>query len=80
MLTNQQIMITPENNIPLDDSQASEAGDQQSQKDIHSNGLEEANQPTTDDQADPTMLKQAYDAATPSFTLNLDENDPKEND
>jgi hypothetical protein len=67
-------MITPENNIPLDDQQNSEAEDQQSQKDIHSNGLE--NTGTTpevgEEEADTGMLNQAYDAAEPSFTLKTD--------
>ncbi|RZK55033.1 MAG: hypothetical protein EOO91_14825 [Pedobacter sp.] len=74
-------MITPENNIPLDDSQNAEADDQQSQKDIHSNGLDnttnvegEIEQPNTD------LLKQAYDASEASYTLNIDDKDVKADD
>jgi hypothetical protein len=73
-------MITPDNKIPFDDSQASEADDQQSQKDIHSNGIDEAIVPQ-EEQADQEMLQQAYDAAEPSFTLKLDDDlttDPKD--
>lgn len=66
-------MITPENNIPLDDSQNSEAEDQQSQKDIHSNGLESNQLPSNEsEEPDTEMLKQAFDAAAPSYTLDTD--------
>ena len=66
-------MITPENNIPLDDSQNSEAEDQQSQKDIHSNGLESNNLPLSEsEEPDTEMLKQAFEAAAPSYTLATD--------
>lgn len=70
-------MITPDNKIPLDDSQASEADDQQSQKDIHANGFDETNEQQADEQPDTAMLKQAYDAAEASFTLKLDEEGDK---
>jgi hypothetical protein len=66
-------MIIPENTIPTDDSQSSEAEDQQSQKDVHSNGLADTNSGPTTDEADTSMLNQAYDAAEPSFTLKLDD-------
>lgn len=70
-------MITPENKIPIDDSENSAADDQQSQKDIHSNGLDETFDVQDEEETDPSMLKQAYDAAEPSYTLKLDE-DQKE--
>lgn len=70
-------MITPENNIPLDDTQPSEADDQQSQKDIHSNGFDDIETEALEEEEDPSMLDQAYDAAEPSFTLKLDDNDRK---
>jgi len=67
-------MITPENNIPLDDSQNSEAEDQQSQKDIHSNGLDETDTVNEDEEQPNTeLLKQSYDAAEPSYTLDVDQ-------
>ena len=67
-------MITLENETPLDDSQASEADDQQSQRDINSRGLEERSIPRNDEQADTERLKQAYKAAEPSYTLDPDKN------
>jgi hypothetical protein len=70
-------MITPENNIPYDDSQNSEAEDQQSQKDIHSNGLDDTMEVQDDEDTNIDMLKQAYDASEPSYTLNLDDEQPK---
>lgn len=72
-------MITPDNKIPLDDSQDSESDDQQSQKDIHSNGFDETIDPQADEQADIEMLKQAYDASEPSYTLDLGEDDKANN-
>ncbi|HEY2581828.1 MAG TPA: hypothetical protein VGI43_08480 [Mucilaginibacter sp.] len=70
-------MITPENQIPYDDEDSSEAGDQQSQKDIHANGLDDAPEPgDTANFADPDKLQQAYDAAESSYTLNLDDEKP----
>jgi hypothetical protein len=68
-------MITPENNIPLDDSQNSEAEDQPSQKDLHSNGLDTTIEPAETEEADTGMLKQAYDASEPSYTLKLDDDE-----
>jgi hypothetical protein len=66
------IMITPENTIPLDDSENSEAEDQQSQKDIHSNGLDETDLTAEDEQPDTEILKQAFDASEASYTLDAD--------
>jgi len=69
-------MITPENQIPLDDENAAEADDQQSQKDIHSNGFDdEPEDGDIIDEADPAKLKQAYDAAESSYTLDFGEED-----
>ena len=70
--TNLEIMIIPENQIPLDDSSNEESEDQQSQKDIHSNGLDETNEIPQDEQADVSSLQQAYDAAEASYTLDTD--------
>jgi hypothetical protein len=71
-------MIIPDNQIPLDDSDNSEADDQQSQQDIHSNGLDDSPEPgdTVDNDAEPDKLKQAYDASESSYTLNLGEDKP----
>jgi len=66
-------MITPENKIPLDDAEDSDRDDQISQQDIHSNGLDEENEPTPDDgSTDADRLQQASDASEPSFTLDTD--------
>jgi hypothetical protein len=65
-------MITPDK-IPVDDSENSEADDQQSQQDVHSNGLDEqfdANAP--DSEAPVDLLRQASDASEASFTLDID--------
>ena len=62
-------MITPENNIPLDDSENSESEDQQSQKDIHSNGFD--NEPDKDkiEQPEIELFDQASKASEASYTL-----------
>jgi hypothetical protein len=74
-------MIIPENQIPYDDEDKSEADDQQSQKDIHASGLEDAPEAgDTVDYADPDKLKQAYDASESSYTLNLDNISKKKTD
>ena len=67
-------MITPDNQIPNDDSQSDDSEDQQSQQDIHSNGLDDVPEPgDTVDFADPDKLQQAFDASESAYTLNLDE-------
>jgi hypothetical protein len=74
-------MITPENQIPPDDSENSDAEDQQSQQDIHSNGLDESSLPLDQDTPSVDLLQQASDASEPSFTLNVDKGvAPKVND
>ena len=73
-------MITPENNVPLDDAENEEADDQQSQKDIHSNGFDEDYDVSDeDDESDLDLLDQSYEASESSYTLNLDD-DPDEDD
>jgi hypothetical protein len=65
-------MITPDNQIPLDDSENSEDEDQQSQQDIHSNGFDDAPEVgDTIDDADPDKLQQAYKASEAAYTLDL---------
>jgi hypothetical protein len=74
-------MIIPDNQIPLDDSENSDAEDQLSQQDIHSNGLDDAPEPgDTVDFEDPDKLQRAYDASESAYTLNLDEDDDKSED
>lgn len=69
-------MITPDNQVPYNDAEDSEIDDQQSQKDIHANGIDDTAEPgDTEDFDDPSNLKQAYDAAEPSYTLNLGDDD-----
>ena len=63
----------PEDNVPLDDALNSEADDQQSQKDIHSNGFDENfDQPTDIEQPPIDLLKQAFEASEASYTLDVD--------
>lgn len=65
--------INPEDNVPLDDALNSDADDQQSQKDIHSNGFDENfDQPEGNEQPDTEILKQAFDASESAYTLNVD--------
>ncbi len=69
-------MITPDNRIPLDDSDDQDARDQPSQQDIHSNGFDdEVSYEEEDNTADIEGLEQASDAADPSFTLGLDDDE-----
>ncbi|HZX57168.1 MAG TPA: hypothetical protein VFE54_00525 [Mucilaginibacter sp.] len=68
-------MITPDDKIPLDDTNDSDKEDQMSQQDIHSNGLDEERIPAAEsDQPAIDLLQQASDASEPSFTLDLDKN------
>lgn len=63
-------MIIPDNQIPPDDTDNSESDDQQSQKDIHSNGFDDAPDTDNNSDLDADRLQQASDASTPSFTIN----------
>jgi len=63
-------MITPDNQIPPDDSET-EDEEQLSQQDIHSNGFDDVE--STDDEDETDALNQAYDASGPSYTLGLDD-------
>ena len=67
-------MINPDDRVPQDDSYDDDAEDQQSQKDIHSNGFDETDEPDIDT-TDADLLKQAYAAAESSFTLDEDDDD-----
>jgi len=72
-------MITPDNQIPIDDSDENENDDQQSQKDVHSNGLDDfAEDEIGDDDVDPDKLRQAYDASEASYTLDFGDDDEDE--
>jgi len=65
--------INPEDNVPLDDAVNSESEDQQSQKDIHSNGFDENfDLSEENEQPDTQILKQAFDASESAYTLNVD--------
>ncbi len=71
-------MITPGDEIPLDDSYEDDADDQQSQKDIHSNGFDEENDidlDELDEPADIEGLEQAYDASESAYTLDEDDDE-----
>lgn len=67
-------MITPENNVPLDDSESPDTADQQSQQDVHSNGLDTTNEGGLeyDGEDDGARLQQADKASEASYTLDLD--------
>lgn len=71
-------MIIPEDKIPFDDSQYSDAEDQQSQNDVHSNGLDDSMIELKEEEADVNMLNQAYEASEPSYTLDPDKGIEKE--
>jgi hypothetical protein len=62
-------MINPEDELLPDDSDDSDTADQQSQQDIHSNGLDET--PVNENTTDTDILKQSYDAAESAYTLKL---------
>jgi hypothetical protein len=65
-------MIEPEDDQLEQDDQISQNDEQMSQQDIHSNGFDETNDPIGE--VDETsQAQQAYDAAEPSYTLNLGE-------
>jgi hypothetical protein len=65
--------INPEDNVPLNDAVNSESEDQQSQKDIHSNGFDENfDLPEGNEQPNTQILKQAFDASESAYTLNVD--------
>ena len=67
-------MITPDDILPVNDSNENEADDQQSQKDIHSNGLDDFSEDEIgEDNVDTGKLQQAYDASESAYTLNLGE-------
>lgn len=71
-------MIIPNNSIPPDDADDSAADDQQSQKDIHSNGFDGIGRNAeAGDASDAERLQQASDAAEPSFTLNTADMPPE---
>jgi hypothetical protein len=73
--TKQTTMITPDNELPIDDSQPEDV-EQTSQQDIHSNGFDsEVEYEDGEQTADTDALDQAYEASEPSYTLNLDGDD-----
>jgi hypothetical protein len=77
-------MITPpedQDDALQQDDQLSqtENEDQMSQQDVHGNGFDETNNDIGEtDESD--QAQQAYDAAEPSYTLNLDDDDNSSGD
>lgn len=67
-------MINPDGILPPDDSDESEMDDQQSQRDIHSNGLDEDDLPL-DDEPSAEALKRAYDASESAYSLDFDDDE-----
>jgi len=66
-------MINPDDKLPVDDAESADAGDQRSQQDVHSNGLNEEFDSANEDSAPPIdLLRQAADASEASFTLDVD--------
>lgn len=70
-------MITPNNTIPPDDADDSASDDQQSQKDIHSNGFDEEPRNGNDNASEADRLQQASAASEAAYTLNTDD-EPRE--
>jgi hypothetical protein len=66
-------MITPENQVPLDDAENPDQADQQSQQDIHGNGFDTTNEAGAeyDGEDDGDRLQQADRASEAAFTLDL---------
>jgi len=71
-------MITPDDELLPDYSDEFDTEDQQSQQDIHSNGLDE--KLVYEVPADADILKQSYDASEPAYTLRLDEDKAEKKD
>lgn len=72
-------MITPpedQDDALQQDDQLSqtENEDQMSQQDVHGNGFDETNNDIGETD-ESSQAQQAYDAAEPSYTLNLDDDD-----
>ena len=61
-------MINPEDQIPLDDQEGADKEDQQSQQDIHSNGLDEENiARPTNNEPEEDLLNQAYRSSQSAY-------------
>jgi hypothetical protein len=66
-------MINPDDKLPVDDFDSSETDDQQSQQDIHSNGLNEEFDSSAEESAPPIdLLRQASDASEAAYTLDVE--------
>jgi hypothetical protein len=79
-------MIEPEDDNLLDqddfleqDDQLSQADEQASQQDVHSNGFDDTNEDIGETD-ETSQAQRAYDAAEPSYTLNLDDDDSNTGD
>ncbi|MES2062663.1 MAG: hypothetical protein V4456_12130 [Bacteroidota bacterium] len=72
-------MITPPENqddqLQQDDQlEQTENEDQMSQQDVHGNGFDDTNEDIGETD-ESSQAQRAYDAAEPSYTLNLDDDD-----
>jgi hypothetical protein len=77
-------MITPPENqddeLQQDDQLSqTENEDQMSQQDVHGNGFDETNNDIGETD-ETSQAQRAYDAAEPSYTLNLDDDDSSTGD
>ncbi|MBD1387792.1 hypothetical protein IDJ75_21090 [Mucilaginibacter rigui] len=77
-------MITPPENqddqLQQDDQlEQTENEDQMSQQDVHGNGFDETNEDIGETD-ETSQAQRAYDAAEPSYTLNLDDDDNTSDD
>lgn len=67
-------MTDPKDEIPFDDSNDLDKDDQMSQQDIHATGIDPDPEDFREEKhADPDLLKQSFDAAESSYTLNTDD-------
>jgi len=64
-------MIIPENSTPLNESE-NDAEDQQSQQDIHSDGIEGTDEIVGEEEPDVEGLQAADKASEAAFTLDVD--------
>jgi PKD repeat protein len=64
-------MIEPENSTPQNESE-NDAEDQQSQQDIHSDGIEGTDEVVGETEPDVDGLQAAEKASEAAFTLNVD--------
>jgi hypothetical protein len=67
-------MISPEDEVPFDDSDDADKEDQMSQQDIHATGIDpDPKELEEGKNANPDLLKQSFDASEASYTLNIND-------